>query len=107
MPSYYQSHKFKNKLAEQKRERAAHQEKLRREIANRPKRQLNEICLQIGKEIRRLRLRMGMSQVKLAGLVGTSQAAIGRIESGRHNPTVKNIEKIAKIFGGKLKMEIE
>lgn len=46
--------------------------------------------------MRNLRERKGMSQAVLAGMVGTSQPQIARIESGRADPQLSTILKLTK-----------
>ncbi len=48
------------------------------------------------------RLDRNMTQAALAKKVGTHQAAIARLESGSYNPTVKQLEKIAKALDATL-----
>lgn len=44
---------------------------------------LRDLLRQFGVELRRCRLRCGLSQVKLADLSGVSQSSISRLERGR------------------------
>jgi len=53
------------------------------------------ITVSLGENISRLRSHRGISQVELARRVGTSFPRISEIESGKGNPTVKTLEKIA------------
>ncbi len=107
MPSYYDPGKFRRRMAALGKERLALQKKLKATATNRPKTSPKEICVRIGKEIKKLRIQKGLTQIKLAALTETSQAAIGRIESGRHNLTVKNLEKIAKALDQNIKIDFE
>ncbi len=50
------------------------------------------------KEIRRLRLRVGMTQAELARLAGVSQSLIARIEAGNVDPRVSTLNKILKVL---------
>ena len=52
------------------------------------------------------RIKKGMTQKKLAELVGTKQSSIARFESGRYNPTFAFMQKLASALGAKLKVEI-
>ncbi|MDX1401593.1 MAG: helix-turn-helix domain-containing protein [Kiloniellales bacterium] len=52
---------------------------------------------EIGERLRTVRLRYGLSQRKLAGLSGVSNASISLIEKGRLNPS---IGMLLKILGG-------
>jgi transcriptional regulator with XRE-family HTH domain len=53
------------------------------------------ITVSLGENISKLRNHRGISQVELARRVGTSFPRISEIESGKGNPTVKTLEKIA------------
>jgi transcriptional regulator with XRE-family HTH domain len=48
-----------------------------------------------GQLVRTWRVQRGLSQAHLAQLAGTGQAAISRIESGRDQPTLTLLERIA------------
>jgi len=57
-------------------------------------------------KISELREKKGLSQQQLAKLMGTSQQAISRIESGEYEGfTLKTLEKIAKSTGMRVKIE--
>jgi len=57
-------------------------------------------------KIAKLRERKGLSQQKVAKLMGTSQQAISRIESGDYEGfTLKTIERIAEATGTRVKIE--
>jgi ribosome-binding protein aMBF1 (putative translation factor) len=45
----------------------------------------------------------GLSQQELARLAGVRQETISRIESGKHSPTVRTVEKIDRILQAALK----
>ncbi len=49
-------------------------------------------------EIRRRRKKLGISQKKLAELVGVSQPLIARIESGRFDPKLSLVKRIFKVL---------
>ena len=58
------------------------------------------------KKIAELRKQKGLSQQQLAKLMGTSQQAISRIESGEYDGfTLKTLEKIAEATGMRVKVE--
>ncbi|MGI5823033.1 MAG: helix-turn-helix domain-containing protein [Dethiobacteria bacterium] len=48
-----------------------------------------------------------LTQHDLARLIGAKQSAIARLESGRHNPSVKLLGKIATATGKKLSTKFE
>jgi transcriptional regulator with XRE-family HTH domain len=57
-------------------------------------------------KISELREKKGLSQQQLAKLMGTSQQAISRIESGEYEGfTLKTLEKIAESTGMRVKIE--
>ena len=60
---------------------------------------------QLERAIIKARIERGMTQSELAKKVGTTQAVISRIESTNTNPTINMVNKIAKAFGKKLKIE--
>ena len=63
-------------------------------------------ALALAIKIAKLREQKGLSQQELAKLMGTSQQAISRIESGEYEGfTLKTLEKIADATGTKLKIE--
>ncbi len=63
-------------------------------------------ALKLAMKIAKLRERKGLSQQQLAKLMGTSQQAISRIESGEYEGfTLKTLEKIAEATGTKVKIE--
>ena len=63
-------------------------------------------ALMLAIKIVELREKKGLSQQQLAKLMGTSQQAISRIESGQYEGfTLKTLEKIAESTGMRLKIE--
>jgi predicted transcriptional regulator len=54
----------------------------------------------------RKRTEKGLSQEELARKIGTRQSAISRLESGRYNPTLKALQKIAQALDAKIKISI-
>jgi transcriptional regulator with XRE-family HTH domain len=62
--------------------------------------------LKLAMKIAELRDKKGLSQQQLAKLMGTSQQAISRIESGEYEGfTLKTLEKIAESTGMRVKIE--
>jgi transcriptional regulator with XRE-family HTH domain len=53
-----------------------------------------------------MRLERGLTQEQLAELVGTSQAAIARLEAGGVEPTLRTLESLAEALGGELVVSI-
>jgi DNA-binding XRE family transcriptional regulator len=63
-------------------------------------------ALKLAIKIAALREKKGLSQQELAKLMGTSQQAISRIESGEYEGfTLKTLEKIAEATGMKVKID--
>jgi DNA-binding XRE family transcriptional regulator len=63
-------------------------------------------ALMLAIKITELREKKGLSQQQLAELMGTSQQAISRIESGEYEGfTLKTLEKIAGSTGMRVKIE--
>jgi transcriptional regulator with XRE-family HTH domain len=53
----------------------------------------------LGENLRKLRLKKGLSQGVLANKLGVDRAYISNIENGRMNPTLSTLEKIAGALG--------
>lgn len=51
-------------------------------------------------EIRRIRVRLGLTQRKLASMVGVSTSLINQIESGRSRPSYETARKIFEVLNG-------
>ena len=63
-------------------------------------------ALMLAMKIAKLREKKGLSQQQMAKLMGTSQQAISRIESGEYEGfTLKTLEKIAEATGTRVKIE--
>jgi transcriptional regulator with XRE-family HTH domain len=58
-----------------------------------------DIRQKLGKRIRELRDKKGLSQEKFADLCGLDRTYIAGIEKGRRNVSLVNIEKIARALG--------
>ena len=54
----------------------------------------------------RKRLDKGFTQQELARKIGTKQSAISRLESGRYNPTIQLLHKIAQALNTDFKISI-
>lgn len=54
---------------------------------------------QVGKRLAAARKQRGISQEKLAEAVGLHRTYIGFVEQGKRNPSIGNINKIAKTLG--------
>jgi DNA-binding XRE family transcriptional regulator len=63
-------------------------------------------ALKLAIKIAKLREKKGLSRQQMAKLMGTSQQAVSRIESGEYEGfTLKTLEKIAEATGTKVKIE--
>ena len=63
----------------------------------------NHARQEIASQLRQVRKEQGMTQERLAEKVGTRKSNISRLESGRYNPSLDFLEKVA----GGLCREIE
>lgn len=52
------------------------------------------------------RVSKGLTQAQLAQKIGSRQSVIARLESGKANPTIAFLEKLAKAIGLKLKIQL-
>jgi ribosome-binding protein aMBF1 (putative translation factor) len=53
------------------------------------------------------RAEAGLSQSELAARMGTSQAAIARLESGRYWPTTRTLQRLAEATGTRLRISFQ
>jgi DNA-binding XRE family transcriptional regulator len=51
---------------------------------------------QLARNVRQLRLAVGLTQTALAKRSGMNRSYLSRLESGRHNPTLATLERLAK-----------
>jgi transcriptional regulator with XRE-family HTH domain len=65
---------------------------------------MEDLRIQIGAELRALRLSRGLSTRALAELAGIGYAHIARIEAGRYNLRVDTVAKIAEALGARLEI---
>lgn len=56
-------------------------------------------------EIGGLRADMDLTQTEFAQLVGMPQSTVARLESGRHNPSVRVLKQLARATGTELVIE--
>ena len=61
----------------------------------------------LGENIRRIRLAKDMTQGDLCRKLGLDRAYMSNVESGKKNPTLSTIEKIAKALAVKAKDLLE
>lgn len=58
-----------------------------------------DVLIKFGKKVRNERIKLGLSQEKLASLAKVHRTYIGMIERAEKNITLTNIEKISKALG--------
>lgn len=63
--------------------------------------------LEIGKRIKERRKALRITQPALAELSGISVNTLYKIERGQANPTLKVLNKLAKVLGMELKLEVK
>lgn len=59
-----------------------------------------------GELVREARKRAGMTQAQLAERAGTTQSAIARLESGRTSPSFEQVERLMRLCGFQLIVEL-
>jgi DNA-binding XRE family transcriptional regulator len=57
-----------------------------------------------GYQIARLRIRRGLTQAKLADIVGVQEATIARLESGSRIPSMSLLKKIAEAINARIEI---
>ncbi len=55
-----------------------------------------DLCGQFGANVRKFRRKGGHSQEAFADLAGLARSYMSEVESGRRNPTLKVVERIAR-----------
>jgi len=60
-----------------------------------------------GKRLKRERMRKGWSQAELAAKLGVTREYVARLESGRHDPPLSTVERLAKILRVKMGRLVE
>lgn len=61
----------------------------------------------IGQQIRERRKDLKINQAKLAQLSGIGLNSLSRLESGKGNPTLESLQKIAEVLGFELKFVVK
>ena len=59
-----------------------------------------------GEIVREARRRAGLTQAELAARADTTQSAIARLESGRTSPALEQVERLLKLCGFQLIVEL-
>ena len=65
-----------------------------------------KLASDVGEHIHDARVAAGMSQRELAGRMGTSQAAIDRLESGGVGATLTTLQRVATALGLEVNVEL-
>ena len=60
---------------------------------------------EVAKQLRDVRKSQGMTQESLAELVGTKKSNISRLESGRYNPSLDFLVKVAGGLGKQIQVK--
>lgn len=61
----------------------------------------------VARQLKEIRREQGMTQEYLADLVGTKKSNISRLESGRYNPSLDFLVKVADGLGKRIEMKVE
>jgi transcriptional regulator with XRE-family HTH domain len=64
--------------------------------------QRNELHYQLIREIIKYRRERNLTQKELAEIIGTKQSAISRLESGKLNPSIAFLQKVANALNVKI-----
>ena len=66
----------------------------------------NHARQEIAAQLRQVRKEQGMTQERLAEKVGTRKSNISRLESGRYNPSLDFLEKVAGELGREIEVKV-
>ena len=66
----------------------------------------NHARQEIAAQLRQVRKEQGMTQERLAEKVGTRKSNIYRLESGRYNPSLDFLEKVAGGLGREIEVKV-
>lgn len=66
----------------------------------------NHARREIAAQLRQVRKEQGMTQERLAEKVGTRKSNISRLESGRYNPSLDFLEKVAGGLGREIEVKV-
>ena len=66
----------------------------------------NHARQEIAAQLRQVRKEQGMTQGRLAEKVGTRKSNISRLESGRYNPSLDFLEKVAGGLGREIEVKV-
>ena len=66
----------------------------------------NHARQEIASQLRQVRKEQGMTQERLAEKVGTRKSNMSRLESGRYNPSLDFLEKVAGGLGREIEVKV-
>ena len=66
----------------------------------------NHARQEIASQLRQVRKEQGLTQERLAEKVGTRKSNISRLESGRYNPSLDFLEKVAGGLGREIEVKV-
>ncbi len=79
-----------------------YKETLLNDTANKNSLSINELQYNLVREVIKYRKKRNLTQRELADIIGTKQSAISRLESGKLNPSLEFIAKVAKALDVKV-----
>jgi transcriptional regulator with XRE-family HTH domain len=68
--------------------------------------EVNSARQEVAAQLRQVRRDQGMTQESLAELVGTKKSNISRLESGRYNPSLDFLVKVAGGLGKQIHVKV-
>lgn len=69
--------------------------------------EINSPRQEVARQIKQVRKEQGMTQESLAELVGTKKSNISRLESGRYNPSLDFLARVAGGLGKKIQVKVK
>jgi transcriptional regulator with XRE-family HTH domain len=69
--------------------------------------EVNSARQDVAAQLRQVRKEQGMTQESLAELVGTKKSNISRLESGRYNPSLDFLVKVAGGLGKHIQVKVK
>ncbi|MGH3797334.1 MAG: helix-turn-helix domain-containing protein [Pseudonocardiaceae bacterium] len=64
------------------------------------------LAFELGRQVRELRVQLGLSQTELARRAGMTQPAVARFEAGGTVPTLPVLERLARSLGAQLTVQL-
>ncbi len=65
---------------------------------------MSDIAEKVGKAIKEARKAKGLTQKEVGAKLGISESAVNKYESGKENPTVITLQKVAEALGMRLEI---